>query len=143
MILVRPELKDLARDLDRQSALLLSQLRLIIDPDKMTQKYCRMVIDALKESTDPESQAWQDVISATAGAEQTPQRAGAQDFLTGLLNTGGAGGPDAKKTAEPNLATELGKLIANVSNPEQKIPFCDFVEMPICRLGESLCHASM
>lgn len=125
VILVRPDLKDLVGDLERFPFASLSKLRLIMDPERFTEKFCRIAVEALKDSLDLESPQWQDVIAAMAGAEQ---REGVKDFLTGLLKQ------EVKKTAEPNIALELGKLVASTSQPEQKIPFRDFVEMPICRL---------
>lgn len=135
---MRAEVKDLTGDLERHSAALLGKLRLVMDPEKLTEKFCRMAMEALKESNNPDSPGWQDVISAMAGLEPGPHRSGAKDFLTGLLNHEDSG---AKKTAEPNIALELGKLIETIQKPEEKIPFCDFVEMPICRLvlAKQLC----
>ena len=121
--MVRANLKDLAMDVENPPVFL-SRMRLWMDPDKFTEKCCRMILEALKDSKDPLSPQWQDVISLMVGAEVNPQRDGTQDLLRGLLD---AGGPSE------NMAMELGRLIGTVSNPEQKIPFCDFVEMPVCR----------
>lgn len=122
--MVRANLKDLAMDVENPPVFL-SRMRLWMDPDKFTEKCCRMILEALKDSKDPLSPLWQDVISLMVGAEEkNPQRDGTQDLLRGLLD---AGGPSE------NMAMEVGRLIGTVSNPEQKIPFCDFVEMSVCR----------